>query len=184
MRAPSLVTVSEPARRDDPDEDRLTFRLGGRLRFRVRGRLRFPARSAPSGGFPCTRAVFRGDCAADIYTSASKCSRSRPLTCDPWRALIVRSLRAVRPVPRAAPLGRGALAAGCALHCPVAERGAVPSADRVVAGRRCLSSPASTPGRCHGAIAARGCTVRPSLSRRSVGRCCNGPAPRRPGGAR
>ena len=169
-------------------EDCLRFRLWGRLGFRLKGRLRFPALCAPSGGFPCTRAAFAGDCAADISTSASKCSQSRPLPSDPCWVLRV-PLRAVRPLRREAPIGRGTSAVGCALDPPVTDRGAVLSADRVVAGRRCLIVPVrlarpDTPVRCRCASAEKGCTARPSLSRRSAGRCCNGPARRRPGGAR
>jgi hypothetical protein len=148
---------------------------------RLRFRLRFPALYTPSGDFPCTGAAFASGCAADIYTSANKCSQSRPLPKG--------SLRAVRPIRRDAPFGRGTSAVGCAFHFPVTERGAVLSADRVVAGRRCLIVPArlarpDTPIRCRCAIVGKGCTIRPSLSRRTAGRCCNGPAARRPGGAR
>jgi hypothetical protein len=162
-------------------EDRLRFRLRDRLRFRLKGRLRFPAPWAPFGGFPNTRAAFAGDCTADISTSAS-------LLGDPCWVLTF-PLRAVRPFRREAPSARGTSAVGCALNFPVTERGAVLSADRVVAGRRCLIVPAwlarpDASVRCRCASAGKGCTARPSLSRRSAGRCCNGPARRRPGGAR
>lgn len=62
---------------------RLRFRLRDRLRFRQTVRLRFPAPGALLAGFPCTRAFFLGDCAADISVSAGKYPVPRPLTGDP-----------------------------------------------------------------------------------------------------
>ena len=147
-------------------KDRLGFPIGGRLGFRIGGRLRFPALRERLGGFPCTGAVSAGGCAADISTSASKCSQSRLLPSDPWRVPIV-PLRAVRLVRRVAPLGHGASAAGCAFHFKVTGRDAVLSADRVVAGRRCLIVPArlarpDAPVGCCCASAGEGCTGVPA----------------------
>ncbi len=126
--------------------------------------------------------VFAGGCAADILTPASKCNQSRPLPRDPCQVLIViLPLRAVRPVRREAPIWRGTSAVGCPLRFPVTERGAVLSADRVVAGRRCLIAPArldrpDAPVRCRGASVAHVYTGYPTCCCRIAGRSENGPS--------
>jgi len=168
---------------------RLRFRLRGRLRFRQRVRLRFPALCVPLGLFPCTFAGFVDDCAADISVSAGECPGSRSLTGDP-AVLCLAGRAATLRLPLATRLA-AIFAVRSGRRPVVTLRGAVPSADRVVAGRRrCLAAPArlASPAafpvlRC---LAVRGCTVQPSLSRRLPGRWCNGPraARRRSGGAR
>jgi hypothetical protein len=167
--------------------DRLRFRLGFRLRFRLRGRLRFPAPCECLSGFPCIEAGFARGRAADISTSASQCSQSRPLPIDPCWVRVL-PLCAVGPVRRETPLGRGTSAVGCALHLLVTERGAVLYANRVVAARRRLTAAArlarpATPSRPRRTLFGKGCAV-PSLSRRLTARCWSGPARRRPRGAR
>ena len=153
---------------------RLRFRLRDRLRFRQRGRLRFPARCAWLAGFPCTRAGFGGDCAADISVSAGKCSVSRLLTGDP----VVLCLAARSP-----------LAAWRDASCPVlcgwsllvTWAGTVGPACRVVASRRrCFAALARllVPAAALRCVAGRCRTVQPSLSRRLPAR-----AARRAGGA-
>lgn len=126
------------------------------------------------------------------------CTDGTPNACSMLYGAAWRSVRALGyrrlttyslPEEGGASLRAAGSAVGCALDPPVTDRGAVLSADRVVAGRRCLIVPVrlarpDTPVRCRCASAEKGCTARPSLSRRSAGRCCNGPARRRPGGAR
>jgi hypothetical protein len=161
---------------------RLTGRMRGRLGFRLRGRLRFPRRFAKLPGLRCKLAGFRASYDCDISTSASKSCDPRPLTRAPLRVVLLLSPRAAR-VSRRRPCPRRVPAAGrCARSPKGTLRRAQPHAYRVVAGRRRLSSSARLdPCDSAGgpAIAGKGCTALPSLSRRSACRFANCPAARR-----
>jgi hypothetical protein len=155
---------------------RLRCRLRDRLRCRQRVRLRFPALCAPSGAFPCTRAAFGGDCAADISMSAGESSLTRPLTGD-VPGLYPAVHDSAPRLPLAAIL---ALRSSLSLLVTLPLPWMVASAHRVVASRR----------RCSVALArlvrlvafplprcpvARSCTAQPSLSRRLPDKWCNSP---------
>lgn len=169
----------------------LRFRLRDRLRFRKRFRLRFPSLCAPFGAFPCTRAGFWGECAADISVSAGESPVSRPLTGDPLGLCPGVHRCALRlpfaGLPACFSAVRSLLSAVVTWPLPWM----VSPAHRVVAvRRRCFAAlsrlirPVALPLLRSAVV--RGCTVQPSLSRRLPGRSCNGPraARRRSGGAR
>jgi hypothetical protein len=159
----------------------LRLRLRGRLYPRLRGRLRRPSRVAPSPNFRCTSAGSAASPLHDISTSASKSSAARPLTCEP-SAVGLAPLRCSSAKRQPARSSAQRPTSSCGRSPAVTRRRSVPLADRVVASRRCSSTPRPLiPDAGVRAPAWRSCTGRSPLRRRPAGRCRYCPAAARGG---